>query len=91
MSLEPTDRAWLHTRIQQRFTAMLDAGFLQEMHKLRARGDLTPNLPSMRCVGYRQAWTQMENMQSQGFSLRDMLLKWQETAGAATRQLAKRQ
>jgi tRNA dimethylallyltransferase len=91
ISLEPTDRAWLHTRIQQRFTAMLDAGFLQEMHKLRARGDLTPNLPSMRCVGYRQAWTQMENMQSQGFSHSEMLQKWQETAVAATRQLAKRQ
>ena len=55
-SLEPQDRAWLHERIARRFDAMLAAGFLDEVKALRARGDLTPDLPSMRCVGYRQAW-----------------------------------
>ena len=56
ISLEPVDRAWLHERIAQRFDAMLAAGFLDEVLRLRARGDLHPDLPSMRCVGYRQAW-----------------------------------
>ncbi len=48
--------SWLHERIAQRFDAMLAAGFLDEVKALRARGDLTADLPSMRCVGYRQAW-----------------------------------
>ena len=91
ISLEPNDRAWLHTRIEQRFTAMLTAGFLEEMQTLRARGDLTPDLPSMRCVGYRQAWEQMDAMQLQGTHSQEMLVNLQETAVAATRQLAKRQ
>ena len=91
ISLEPNDRAWLHTRIEQRFTAMLTAGFLEEMQTLRARGDLTPDLPSMRCVGYRQAWEQMDEMQLQGTHSQEMLVNLQETAVAATRQLAKRQ
>lgn len=91
ISLEPTNRAWLHARIEQRFAAMLAAGFLQEMHNLRARGDLTPELPSMRCVGYRQAWEQMDIQRTQGTCMDDMLHKWRETAVAATRQLAKRQ
>jgi tRNA dimethylallyltransferase len=47
-------RAWLHARIADRFDAMLGAGFLAEVQALRARGDLRPELPSMRCVGYRQ-------------------------------------
>src|SRR3569832_1580314 len=55
-SLEPGDRAWLHERIAQRFDAMLAAGFLDEVKALRARGDLDADMPSMRCVGYRQAW-----------------------------------
>ncbi|RMG31892.1 MAG: tRNA (adenosine(37)-N6)-dimethylallyltransferase MiaA [Gammaproteobacteria bacterium] len=50
------DRAWLRERIAQRFARMLEAGFLAEVARLRARGDLTPDLPSMRAVGYRQAW-----------------------------------
>ena len=82
LSLEPANRAWLHARIAQRFDAMLDAGFLDEVRTLRARGDLTPELPSMRCVGYRQAW---EALDSGDFSeLRDKGIY-------ATRQLAKRQ
>ena len=91
ISLEPNDRAWLHARIEQRFTAMLAAGFLEEMQNLRARGDLTPDLPSMRCVGYRQAWEQMDAKLQQGISTQEMLARLQETAVAATRQLAKRQ
>ncbi|HXE49698.1 MAG TPA: tRNA (adenosine(37)-N6)-dimethylallyltransferase MiaA, partial [Ramlibacter sp.] len=59
-SLEPEDRAWLHQRIAERFDTMLAAGFLDEVKALRARGDLSPALPSMRCVGYRQAWEMLD-------------------------------
>ncbi|MDE1929142.1 MAG: tRNA (adenosine(37)-N6)-dimethylallyltransferase MiaA [Burkholderiales bacterium] len=82
LSLEPTSRAWLHERIEARLAAMCDAGFLDEVRRLRARGDLDPTLPSMRCVGYRQAW---EACASGDFG------RWQAQAVAATRQLAKRQ
>lgn len=82
-SLEPTDRAWLHERIAQRFDAMLAGGFLDEVRALRARGDLQPDLPSMRCVGYRQAWAYLDG---EG-SAQDL----RERGIAATRQLAKRQ
>ncbi|MDQ3272152.1 MAG: tRNA (adenosine(37)-N6)-dimethylallyltransferase MiaA, partial [Pseudomonadota bacterium] len=51
ISLEPQDRAWLHERIAQRFDSMLAGGFIDEVTALRARGDLHPDLPSMRCVG----------------------------------------
>ena len=60
LALEPTDRAWLHERIAQRFDAMLAADFLREVRGLRGRGDLHADLPSMRCVGYRQAWEAMD-------------------------------
>ena len=83
ISLEPSERSWLHQRIAQRFDLMLKQGFLQEMQALRARGDLHPNLPSMRCVGYRQAW--------EGLDSGEDLSVWREKAIAATRQLAKRQ
>jgi len=56
LSLEPSDRAVLHQRIALRFDTMLAQGFLDEVHQLRQRGDLHPDLPSIRCVGYRQAW-----------------------------------
>jgi tRNA dimethylallyltransferase len=79
LSLEPQQRAWLHERIAQRFDAMLAQGFVDEVQALRARGDLHPDLPSMRCVGYRQAWEVLEQAQ-----LRDLGI-------FATRQLAKRQ
>ena len=83
ISLEPLDRAWLHQRIAQRFDAMLASGFLDEVRALRARGDLHPDLPSMRCVGYRQAWEALDGLWP--FSeLRDKGIY-------ATRQLAKRQ
>jgi tRNA dimethylallyltransferase len=85
ISLEPTDRAWLHERIAQRFDAMLDAGFIDEVKTLRARGDLQPDLPSMRCVGYRQAWEALDTGEPVDIrALRDRGI-------AATRQLAKRQ
>ena len=91
ISLEPNDRSWLHQRIEQRFDAMLTAGFLDEMQTLRERGDLNPDLPSMRCVGYRQAWEQLDAMQLQANCSQEMLARLKETAVAATRQLAKRQ
>lgn len=90
LSLEPADRAWLHERIAQRFDAMLAQGFVDEVRRLRARGDLHPDLPSMRCVGYRQAWEALEAAgdapltQAQQNELRDRGI-------FATRQLAKRQ
>ena len=88
ISLEPNDRAWLHGRIAERFDAMLAAGFLDEVRALRARGDLHPDLPSMRCVGYRQAWTLLDNLDPP----HDLALEdFREKGVAATRQLAKRQ
>lgn len=86
ISLEPADRAWLHARIAQRFDAMLAAGFVDEVRRLRARGDLQLQLPSMRCVGYRQAWEALdENAHAPD------LASLRERGIAATRQLAKRQ
>jgi tRNA dimethylallyltransferase len=83
IALEPVDRAWLHQRIAQRFDAMLAAGFLDEVRRLRARGDLHADLPSMRCVGYRQAWEALDGSWP--------LDAVRERGIAATRQLAKRQ
>jgi tRNA dimethylallyltransferase len=83
ISLEPTDRAWLHQRIALRFEQMMAAGFMDEVKALRARGDLNPDLPSMRCVGYRQAWEGLD----ENWPEADIL----ERGIFATRQLAKRQ
>ena len=83
ISLEPADRSWLHGRIEARFDAMLAAGFLDEVKALRARGDLHADLPSMRCVGYRQAWKALDG----DFPL----ATWRDKGIIATRQLAKRQ
>ncbi|MCD0506067.1 tRNA (adenosine(37)-N6)-dimethylallyltransferase, partial [Bordetella petrii] len=83
LSLEPSDRLALHARIAQRFDAMLDAGLLDEVRVLRARGDLHPGLPSIRCVGYRQMWGHLDG-QADLPTARDQAI-------AATRQLAKRQ
>ena len=90
-SLEPKDRGWLHARIAQRFDAMLNAGFLDEVRTLRARGDLHLNLPSMRCVGYRQAWEALDQQAQQGCGATLDLAGLREKGIAATRQLAKRQ
>jgi tRNA dimethylallyltransferase len=86
-SLEPADRAWLHQRIAQRFEAMLAAGFLDEVRALRARGDLNAGLPSMRCVGYRQAWQSLDEQGEADFPLSQL----RDRGIFATRQLAKRQ
>jgi tRNA dimethylallyltransferase len=89
LSLEPVDRGWLHARIAQRFDAMLAGGFIDEVRQLRARGDLHPELPSMRCVGYRQAW---EALDAAGGPLTDAQTAELRDRGIfATRQLAKRQ
>ncbi|GGE88020.1 tRNA dimethylallyltransferase [Massilia psychrophila] len=86
-ALEPFDRSVLHARIATRFDQMLgssdDSGIVAEVAGLRARGDLHPNLPSMRCVGYRQAWDYLDGKIDRA-ALRD-------TGIIATRQLAKRQ
>jgi tRNA dimethylallyltransferase len=83
IALLPEDRARLHTRIEQRFDAMLAAGFLDEVRALRLRGDLDPDLPALRSVGYRQAWEHFD----QGTPVAQLRAE----AVAATRQLAKRQ
>jgi tRNA dimethylallyltransferase len=85
--LEPSDRAVLHQRIATRFDQMLgtrdDTGLVAEVVRLRARGDLHPTLPSMRCVGYRQTWEYLDG------SIDRLALR--ELGIIATRQLAKRQ
>ncbi|WP_100657783.1 tRNA (adenosine(37)-N6)-dimethylallyltransferase MiaA [Alteromonas flava] len=82
-AIAPTDRKVLHQRIQQRFDEMLLMGFIEEVEALRQRGDLHLDMPSMRCVGYRQVWQYLDGE----FSYADMV----EKGVAATRQLAKRQ
>jgi tRNA dimethylallyltransferase len=91
LSLEPVDRAWLHARIAQRFDVMLAGGFLAEVQALRARGDLHIDLPSIRCVGYRQAWELLDAAEAAGASPESILPQLHELGVAATRQLAKRQ
>ena len=83
IALVPDDRVWLHARINRRFQAMLDQGLVEELRRLRQRYALSPGLPSMRCVGYRQAWQFLE-----GEIDAEALY---EKGAAATRQLAKRQ
>ena len=91
LSLEPVDRAWLHQRIAMRFDLMVTEGFLAEVQALRARGDLHIDLPSMRCVGYRQAWELLDAAEASGASAASILPQLHELGVAATRQLAKRQ
>ena len=81
--LEPSDRSALHERIAARFEAMIELGLIGEVRTLRSRFPLDPNLPSMRCVGYRQTWDHLDGKLS--------LTQLRETGIAATRQLAKRQ
>jgi len=83
IALEPSDRSVLHQRIAERFRAMLDAGLVEEVRALRLRYALDADLPSMRCVGYRQAWEVIEG-RAAASGLADKGI-------AATRQLAKRQ
>ncbi len=86
--LAPPGRAILHERIERRFDAMLDAGFLDEVRRLRARPQLQAHprpldLPALRAVGYRQAWEHLDGGSSAA--------EFRDRAIAATRQLAKRQ
>ncbi|GHA69017.1 tRNA (adenosine(37)-N6)-dimethylallyltransferase MiaA [Cognatilysobacter bugurensis] len=88
LALAPRDRAVLHDRIERRFDAMLEAGFLDEVRALRARPELAAHpapldLPALRAVGYRQAWEHLDGLTDAGtFRARGI---------HATRQLAKRQ
>jgi tRNA dimethylallyltransferase len=79
----PEDRDLLKKRIAQRFHYMLELGFVDEVEALRLRGDLNIELPSMRCVGYRQVWEYLDGLTSQE--------EMTDKAIIATRQLAKRQ
>ena len=83
IAVSPTDRAVLHDRIAQRFHEMLTQGFYDEVKALYNRGDLNPNLPSMRAVGYRQMWDCLDGKISYA--------EMEERGIIATRQLAKRQ
>ena len=83
IALLPEDRALLHQRIALRFDTMLAAGFLDEARALMRRGDLDPDLPALRSVGYRQAWEHLAGATSHD--------DFRAAAIAATRQLAKRQ
>ncbi len=83
LAIAPQDRAVLHERIALRFVRMLEMGFLDEVKNLYLRGDLTTSLPSVRSVGYRQAWSYLDGELSyEGMVERGVI---------ATRQLAKRQ
>jgi tRNA dimethylallyltransferase len=83
VTLIPSDRAVLHKRIEQRFAAMLAAGLVDEVAGLQDNYALNANLPSMRCVGYRQAWEHLEGAYDRATLL--------DRGIYATRQLAKRQ
>lgn len=83
LAMAPSDRQILHERISRRFRLMLKSGFLEEVRSLMARGDLHSELPSMRCVGYRQAWAHLVGE----YDEQELVDK----GVAATRQLAKRQ
>jgi tRNA dimethylallyltransferase len=83
LALAPADRMVLHDRIAVRFRHMIEQGLMAEVEALYRRGDLHPDLPSIRAVGYRQVWSYL-----QGDIDRDQML---EQGIAATRQLAKRQ
>jgi tRNA dimethylallyltransferase len=81
--IAPDDRKILHQRIAQRFQLMVDKGFQLEVEKLKDRGDLHLDLPSIRCVGYRQMWQYLDG----DYDFNEM----RDKSIAATRQLAKRQ
>ena len=83
LAVAPPERADLHERIAQRFALMLEQGLVDEVEALYRRGDLHPELPSIRCVGYRQVWQYLAGELS-----REMM---SEKGVVATRQLAKRQ
>jgi len=83
LALEPSDRAILHERIASRFDTMLATGLIDEVARLRDRGDLHTGLPSIRCVGYRQIWDYLDGTTD--------LATARDKGIFATRQLCKRQ
>ncbi len=83
LAVAPNERSVLHERIAQRFHAMLENGFIEEVEALHSRSDLHSGLPSIRCVGYRQAWSYLDGE----ISYDEMVMR----GIIATRQLAKRQ
>ena len=83
IALQPQDRSWLHARIAARFDIMLAAGLENELRQLRQNHPLDIDMPSMRCVGYRQMWEYMDGLCDHA--------TMREKGIAATRQLAKRQ
>jgi tRNA dimethylallyltransferase len=85
-ALVPADRSALHRRIAERFGAMMAAGFLEEVRRLRHRPGLDPSAPALRAVGYRQLWQYLDGPESAAGLARAVA-----AAVAATRQLAKRQ
>lgn len=82
-AIAPEQREVLHLRIEQRFHKMIELGFQQEVEKLYRRADLNENLPSIRCVGYRQMWEYLRG----DYDHDEMVFR----GICATRQLAKRQ
>lgn len=98
LAVAPHDRSVLHARIERRFDAMLEAGFLDEVRSLRALPELRAHpapldLPALRAVGYRQAWEHLDGMLLNSMLLNSMLSAgvFRDRAIFATRQLAKRQ
>ena len=102
LSFEPRERAWLHANIERRFDQMLKNGFLKESLSFFKDPQLNASMPSMRCVGYRQAWLFWQSIESMRGALPDPndlqdLIKtpqyelFVQSSLAATRQLAKRQ
>jgi len=83
LAIMPKERKTLHQRIEQRFSLMLEQGFIEEVQALYDRGDLNLEMPSMRCVGYRQAWMYINGE----IDHKTMI----EKGVVATRRLAKRQ
>jgi tRNA dimethylallyltransferase len=83
LALLPDDREALHCRIERRFDRMLEDGFIDEVRQLYQRGDLHPDLPAIRAVGYRQAWDYLAGATT--------AVEMRDAGIAATRQLAKRQ
>ncbi len=83
MTVAPHERARLHARIEERFHAMLSQGLVREVQRLRQRGDLHPELPALKSVGYRQVWQYLDGDYDDA--------RMVERGLVATRQLAKRQ
>lgn len=104
-ALVPSDRSWLHRRIEQRFQDMLARGFMSEMKRLYENPKLNSNCPAMRSVGYRQAWDYLDSLRAgrrgdeqcgversiHCAENDNIAYQWVDGAVAATRQLAKRQ